>query len=79
MNAQLNQIKYSIDQKVLEKDMADRSKYESELNEFIKQRDLRMNEFEKFKTSELERIKKLKVVIPDAHKEVFEYLKELGK
>lgn len=79
LNAQLNQIKYAIDQKVLEKDMADRSKYESELNEFIKQRDLRMNEFEKFKTSELERIKKLKVVIPDAHKEVFEYLKELGK
>ena len=79
LNAQLNQIKYNIDQKVLEREMADRTKFEAELNECMKKRDSRLNEFEKYKASELERIKKLKVVIPDALKETYEYLKELGK
>lgn len=79
LNAKLNQIKYNIDQKALELEQAAKSKYESELNAYHQLTNERQLEFEKYKKSELERIKKLKVVIPESLVEISEYLKKLGE
>lgn len=79
LNARLNQIRYNIDQKALELERIARSKYESELNAYHQRINERQVEFEEYKTLELERIKKLKVVVPKSLQEIVDYLKRLGE
>lgn len=79
LNARLNQIKYNIDQKALELERIARSKYESELTAYHQRINERRLEFEEYKTLELERIKKLKVVVPESLQEIVDYLKRLGE
>lgn len=79
LNARLNQIKYNIDQKALELERIARSKYESELTAYHQRINERQVEFEEYKTLELERIKKLKVVVPESLQEIVDYLKRLGE
>lgn len=77
IEAKLNSIKNSIDLKTKEYNTSVDSEYAKKYNIYATQVELLNNDFTNWKNAELKRINKLKIVIPNALKETYDFLNNL--
>lgn len=78
LQSQLNTMKYECESACMKSRTEAQNKYSSELKEYnAKMREIE-SEMAKYKTAEIEKLLKLKIIIPDSLKEIYKEVSKLG-
>jgi hypothetical protein len=79
LQAELNSIKFKIEQKCTEDKIAKKAKYDSEFSKWHSDYEKVHNALQTWKLEEVKRISSLKIIIPNELKSVYEAISSLGK
>ena len=75
----LNQIKYSVKRKLSEKEIEKNSTYKIKCEQYKSRKEELMLRFKDWQLKENQKIMNLKIVIPEALQEIYDYLSSLEK
>ena len=77
--AELNKINHDIDEKIRLDEIEKQNAYNDEYGKYSEKKALWINEFNEWRKKELDRVVKLKIVIPDRLKSIYETINSIGK